>query len=448
MNALILGGGGREEALAWKIARSPLIDKLYLAPGNGGTFPKCQNVSLSEKDFDSISDFIKKEQIKLLVVGPEQPLVDGVTDYLLKDPELSDLHIVGPTAYGARLESSKAFAKEFMAQHGIKTAAYKSFTGREETEAAKSFIRSLGHGPYVLKADGLAAGKGVLIPETEEEACKAVEEMLEGKFGEASHTVVVEEYLSGIECSVFFLTDGKGYVLLPVAKDYKRIGEGDTGLNTGGMGSVSPVPFADETFMKKVEEEIVRKTVEGLSPNVYKGFVFLGLMNVDGEPYVIEYNVRMGDPETESVMRRIDDDLVPYLLALKEVKLSEMPPLKETEETAVTVILASGGYPENYKKGYTISGIEEAEKLGAVVFHAGTKKNDQGEVITSGGRVLAISALGRGLEEAREKVYEAAEKISFEDAYRRDDIGKDLLEYMSLYVRKQVKDLWKDIFKR
>lgn len=448
MNALILGGGGREQALAWKISQSPLIDILYLAPGNGGSFPKCLNVALSEADFPAIADFVKKHDVELLVVGPEQPLVDGIVDFLAGDADLAGLHIVGPTAFGARLESSKAFAKEFMARQGIKTAAYKSFSGEGGIEAAADFIRGLGHGPYVLKADGLAAGKGVLIIEEEDEAVRASEEMLRGKFGEASRTVVIEEFLSGIECSVFFLTDGKSYTLLPVAKDYKRIGDGDTGLNTGGMGSVSPVPFANKDFMDKVEREIVQRTVDGISPDVYKGFVFLGLMDVEGEPFVIEYNVRMGDPETESVMRRIDGDLVPYLLALKEEKLGDLEPLKETEETALTLILASGGYPEKYAKGFTISGIEEAEKLGAVVFHAGTKSTTDGGIVTAGGRVLAVSATGYGLEEAREKAYAAAEAITFEKVYKRNDIGSDLLAFMKGCIRKETKKLWEGIFKR
>ena len=448
MNALILGSGGREEALAWKIAQSPLIDTLYIAPGNGGTFPKCQNVPLSNADFPAIATFVKEHSVGLVVVGPEQPLVDGVVDFLQKDPGLEELHIVGPTAFGARLESSKAFAKEFMQTQGIKTAAYRSFSGEGEIEAAQAFITGLGHGPYVLKADGLAAGKGVLIIEDEGEAKEAVAEMLRGKFGEASRTVVIEEFLRGIECSVFFLTDGKSYTLLPAAKDYKRIGDKDTGLNTGGMGSVSPVVFADKTFMEKVERDIIRRTVDGLSPDVYKGFVFLGLMNVEGEPYVIEYNVRMGDPETESVMRRIDGDLVPYLLALKEEGLGELPRLREVKETAVTVILASGGYPESYEKGFPIHGIEEAERKGAVVFHAGTKVTKEGEIVTSGGRVLAVTALGDGVEEARARAYEAAERITFEKAYKRSDIGKDLIEYMKLSIRRSTKELWDSIFHR
>ena len=448
MNALILGSGGREQALAWKIAQSPLIDTLYLAPGNGGSFPKCANVPLGNDDFPAIASFIREREVKLVVVGPEQPLVDGVTDFLRKEPGLEELHIVGPTAFGARLESSKAFAKEFMARQGIRTAAYRSFSGEGEIGAAQEFIRSLGHGPYVLKADGLAAGKGVLIIEDEAEALSAVAEMLRGQFGQASYTVVIEEFLEGIECSVFFLTDGKSYTLLPAAKDYKRIGEGDKGLNTGGMGSVSPVPFAGAAFMKKVEEEIVRRTVAGLSPDVYKGFVFLGLMNVGGEPYVIEYNARMGDPETESVMRRIEGDLVPYLLALKEERLGELPPLKETKETAVTVVLASGGYPGSYDKGFPISGIAEGEASGAVVFHAGTKTGADGRVLTAGGRVLAVTALGDGLLEAREKAYEAADKITFEKAYRRGDIGTDLYSWMRLHIRKKTKELWESIFRR
>ena len=447
MNALILGSGGREQALARKIAESPLVDTLYIAPGNGGSFVKCQNVPLDIANFPAIASFIKEKAVELVVVGPEQPLVDGVTDFLLKEEGLEGLHVVGPTAFGARLESSKAFAKEFMAAQGIKTAAYRSFSGEGELESARDFIRSLKKGPYVLKADGLAAGKGVLIIDDEAEALSAVGEMLHGKFGKAGDTVVIEEFLSGIECSVFFLTDGKGYTILPAAKDYKRIGEGDKGLNTGGMGAVSPVPFAGSAFMKKVEEEIIQKTVAGLSPDVYKGFVFLGLMNVDGEPYVIEYNARMGDPETEAVMPRITSDLVPYLLALKDETLSELPRLEVSPLTAVTVILASGGYPESYEKGFPINGIDKAEAKGAVVYHAGTKRSKD-ETLTSGGRVLAVTAMGDGIEETREKVYEAVDEITFEKAYCRRDIGKDLLTWMRMYIRGELKKLWSSIFKR
>lgn len=422
MNALVLGSGGREQALAWKIARSPLVDNVYIAPGNAGALPKCENAALDLKQIQPIADFIADHSVELVVVGPEQPLVEGIVDQL--STLCPSVHIVGPTSKGAKLESSKKYAKEFMKTQGIRTADYQAFRTGEINEA-QAFLRQLPSGPYVLKADGLAAGKGVLIVNDLEQACQEVAEMLGGKFGAAGSSVVIEQYLDGIECSVFVLTDGTHYKLLPVAKDYKRIGEGDTGLNTGGMGAVSPVPFADKAFMEKVEEEIVIPTIKGLSPGTYKGFVFIGLMNVGGIPYVIEYNCRMGDPETEAVMLRIQDDLVPYLMALKDESLDSLPDLQERAEVALTVIMASNGYPEEYKKGTPISRIPSPSE-DVVVFHAGTKRSDEGQIVTDGGRVLAVSVLAGSIDKARQKAYRVVDHIDFDNAYCRHDIGNDL----------------------
>ncbi len=423
MNTLVIGSGGREQALAWKIAQSSTVDTVYIAPGNAGRLSKCQNIPLDLGHPQEIADFVSKHQVRLIVVGPEQPLVDGLVDKLSK--LCPNVHIVGPTAEGAKLESSKQHAKEFMKRNGVRTAAYRAFK-RGEALAAQEFLRGLKSGPYVLKADGLAAGKGVLILDDLNEACREVEEMLDGKFGAAGSTVVIEEYLKGIECSVFVLTDGTNYKILPVAKDYKRIGEKDTGPNTGGMGAVSPVPFADTTFMKRVEEEIVKPTIQGLSPDCYQGFVFIGLMNMEGTPYVIEYNCRMGDPETEAVMLRIDEDLVPYLTSLKEQKLGTLPDIKESANVALTVIMASDGYPGAYQMGTILTDIP-APTEEIVVFHAGTKVNADKQTVSAGGRVLAVSVLADSIPDAREKAYHVLKGIGFGNAYYRRDIGNDLL---------------------
>ena len=427
MNILLLGSGGREHALAWRIARSPRLSQLFIAPGNPGIslYGTCMP-RIGVTDFAAIAALIRREHIELLVVGPEVPLVEGIVDYLHGEAGLTDLLIVGPDAKGAQLEGSKDFSKAFMRRYGIPTAAYRTFDKSTLSEAI-DYLKTL-QPPYVLKADGLAAGKGVIISESLEEAERELRGLLSGRFGSASTRVVIEEYLHGIECSVFIATDGSDWRVLPVAKDYKRIGEGDTGLNTGGMGSVSPVVFADEAFMQRVEERVIRPTIEGLRAEGidYRGFIFAGLMNVGGDPYVIEYNCRMGDPETESVMLRIDSDFVDLLERMARGHLGDYH-LEESSQYAATVVLVSEGYPESYAKGIPIS-YPHAPTFDSLLFHAGTARDDSGHLVTSGGRVLTASCLGSTLEEALERCYKLADRVQYTGKALRRDIGQDLLK--------------------
>ncbi len=422
MNILLLGSGGREHALSWKMAQSDLLSKLYIAPGNAGTAEVGTNVPLNPNDFDEVKNFVIEKSIEMVIVGPEEPLVRGIKDYFLNNPFIAHIPVIGPGKTGATLEGSKEFAKEFMFRHNIPTAGYLSVTNKN-IEEGFAFLEEL-KPPYVLKADGLAAGKGVLILDDISEAKTELKAMLEGKFGAAGNTVVIEEFLSGIELSVFVLTDGHGYLILPEAKDYKRIGENDEGLNTGGMGAISPVPFADKEFMTKVKERIVRPTIEGFKKDniTYKGFVFIGLMSVDGEPFVIEYNVRMGDPESEVVIPRIKTDLVELFKAVAAGNLKEKS-IEIDDRTVTTVMMVSGGYPGSYEKGKKISGLDKTSDC--IVFHAGTK-HDGDDVVTNGGRVIAISAFGNDKDDALAISYKNAEVINFDKKYYRKDIGFDL----------------------
>lgn len=432
MRVLIIGSGGREHAIAWKLSQSSKLERLFCAPGNPGTALLAQNLSIDIKDFGQIASAVREHGISMVVVGPEEPLVKGLRDYFESDPSLKDVVFIGPDSHGARLEGSKDFAKYFMEKYAIPTARYKSFDAGSVADA-DSFLEGLA-APYVLKADGLAAGKGVLIESDLDVAKSELREMLSGKFGEAGKRVVIEEFLHGIELSVFVLTDGKSYLILPEAKDYKRIGDGDTGLNTGGMGAVSPVPFAGSEFMKRVEERVVKPTIQGLkSENIdYKGFIFIGLMNCGGDPYVIEYNVRMGDPETEAVMPRIESDLLEHFAALGSGELgSEV--IKIGDKTAMTLVMVSGGYPGSFEKGFEIT-VDES-LAGSMLFHSGTSLaggdlvTNSGKLVTNGGRVLALTVLGDSIDNCRSKLYTLAGGVSYTGKYHRSDIGLDLLSY-------------------
>ncbi|WP_430972544.1 phosphoribosylamine--glycine ligase [Sunxiuqinia rutila] len=422
LNILLVGSGGREHAMAWKIKQSPKVNQLFIAPGNAGTAEFGENIAVGATDFEALKKVVLEKAINLVVVGPEVPLVEGLHDFFLADEELKSIRVVGPQKAGALLEGSKDFSKEFMARHQIPTAKYQTVTA-DTLEQGLAFLKTM-QAPYVLKADGLAAGKGVLIIDNLPEAEASLKTMLDGQFGQASSKVVIEEFLSGVELSVFAITDGKDYQILPEAKDYKRIGEGDTGLNTGGMGAISPVPFADAAFMQKIEERIIKPTVEGLQKDniPYNGFIFFGLINCGGEPYVIEYNVRMGDPETEAVMLRIKSDFVALLEAAADGTMAEQS-IEIDERAAVTVMLVSGGYPGDYENGKVMSGFDQVEN--SLLFHAGTKQAGQ-EVVTAGGRVLAVSSYGANRQEALAQSYANAEKISFEGKYYRKDLGFDL----------------------
>lgn len=422
MNILLLGSGGREHALAWKISQSKKVDQLFIAPGNAGTAAVGTNLDVSATNFPAVKDLVLQHNINMVVVGPEVPLVEGIKDFFLQDNQLKNIPVIGPAKEGAQLEGSKDYAKEFMKRHNIPTAQYIS-VNKNNLDQGMWFLKAMAP-PYVLKADGLAAGKGVLILESLAEAEEELNAMLNGKFGDSSATVVIEEFLAGIELSVFVLTDGKSYKILPEAKDYKRIGEGDTGLNTGGMGAVSPVPFADKAFMDKIETRIIQPTIKGIQDEKldYTGFIFLGLINCNGEPKVIEYNVRMGDPETEAVMLRVKSDFVDLLEGMAEGNLEEKK-LEIDERAAVTVMLVSGGYPGAYVNGKTMSGFDQVKN--SILFHAGTKAAQAG-VVTNGGRVIAVSSYGNNMHDALKNSYENAEKISFEGAYYRKDIGFDL----------------------
>ena len=421
MRILIIGSGGREHAIGWKLAQSPLCESLYFAPGNAGTSGLGENVPLDTSDHQAVKNFINQTSVEMLIIGPEAPLVDGLVDYLKIQEELEELMIIGPSRAAAMLEGSKAFAKEFMAEFNIPTAAYREFSARDIDKAMRYLDQV--KGPYVLKADGLAAGKGVLIINDIEEAKLSLKEMFSGKFGDAGKKVVIEDFLDGIEFSVFVLTDGKDYVILPEAKDYKRIGEGDTGLNTGGMGAISPVPFVDEMMMNKVEERIIKPTIHGIQKRQmdYIGFIFLGLINIEGDPFVIEYNCRMGDPETEAVFPRIKTDMIPVFSACAKKQLAETS-IDILEDAAAAVMLVSGGYPEAYKKGFEIKGTENVDQI---VFHAGTK-TEQNQILTNGGRVIAVTAYGADHHEAVKRAMEGASKIRFKGKYFRRDIGFDL----------------------